>query len=301
MFDALTGAGRAAAETAHLFWIMTIGFTAIWLVVTAFALHASRTRQGPWSERAGLRLILIGGCVVPTVVLAGLLAYGMPALARQRSAPGDADVRITVIGEQWWWRVRYELPGGSHVELANEVRLPRNRVTQVTLTSTDVIHSFWIPSIAGKLDMIPGRLTHLTLEPTTAGTFRGVCAEYCGASHARMAFVADVMEPDAFDRWLSSEAAPAAGSEADDVFMANGCAACHAIRGTAATATIGPDLTHVGRRHSIAAGSLPNEIGAITRWLARPDHTKPGVLMPPFEALSEGELRRLAEYMRSLQ
>ncbi len=303
MFDVLRSAGRDAAEIADLFWVMTAGGAVIWLAVTAIALHASRARGSRWSERDGLRLILIGGCVVPALVLAALLAYGMPALARQRALVADPAVRVTIVGEQWWWRVRYDAPGGVSVELANEIRLPRDRVTEVTLTSTNVIHAFWIPALAGKVDLIPGRITRLTLEPTIAGTYRGWCAEYCGASHARMALVAEVMTPDAFDRWLTEQAQSAvavagAGAEA---FFTNGCAACHAIRGTPAVATIGPDLTHVGSRRSIAAGTLPNDVESLMRFVAHPDRIKPGALMPPFAALPDEEQRRIAEYLRTLQ
>jgi cytochrome c oxidase subunit 2 len=305
MFDALSRAGRDAAEITSLFWIMTAGATVIWLLVTALALYAARARSSPWSESAALKLIAIGGAAFPTVVVTALLVYGMPSLASQLEIADDATVRMTVIGEQWWWRVRYELPGGGHVELANEVRLPRDRVAAVMLTSTNVIHSFWVPALAGKIDMIPGRFTRLTLEPTIAGTYRGVCAEYCGASHARMGFVVEVMEPDGFDRWLEAEARP--GPATDDTkagataFLAHGCAACHAIRGTAADGTIGPDLSHLGSRHSIAAATLPNDADHIARFVARPDLVKPGALMPGFHMLPEADLQSIAAYLRSLQ
>jgi cytochrome c oxidase subunit II len=306
VFDALRTAGRDAAETASLFWVMAAGAVVIWLVTTALSLYATRTRRAPWSERAGLLLIAVGGGVVPVVVLAALFAFGLPSLARQRDDGANATTRVTVIGEQWWWRVQYELPGGTRVELANEVRLPRDRVTAVTLTSTNVIHSFWVPALAGKVDMTPGRVTHLTLEPTIAGTYRGVCAEYCGASHARMGFDVEVMEPAEFDRWLIEESRPAiepAGPVADGekAFAGNGCAACHTIRGTSAIATIGPDLTHVGRRRRIAAASLLNQPDELVRFIARPDHIKPGVLMPAFSMLPESELRAIAAYLQSLR
>jgi cytochrome c oxidase subunit 2 len=306
VLEALTGAGRDAAEIADLFWMMAGGAAVIWLSVTALALHAIRSRRSVWSERAGLLLIAIGGGAIPMVVLAALLAYGMPTLARQLDTSTPASVRMTVVGEQWWWRVRYELPDGSHVELANEVRLPRGRVTAVTLTSTNVIHSFWIPALAGKLDMTPGRFTHLTLEPAATGTYRGVCAEYCGASHARMALIVEVMEPDAFEQWLLAQSQPTTTSgravEAGaGAFRANGCGACHAIRGTASVATIGPDLTHVGSRRSIAAASLPNQPDDIARFIAGPGHIKPGALMPPFGMLPPDELNTIAAYLRSLQ
>ena len=304
MFAALEGAGRDAAQVIPLFAVMVVGAALIWIVVTWLALHAMRRRHQQWSERAGLWLIAIGGFVVPAVALAALLAYGMPTLARQLDDDRGATVHLTVTGEQWWWRVRYAVPGGGSVELANEVRLPRGRVAAVTLASHNVIHSFWIPSLAGKMDMIPGRVTRLTLEPTETGAFRGVCAEYCGASHAKMAFAVEVMEPGDFDRWLLAQAQPsvaAAASAGAVAFLRNGCGACHAIRGTAAAGTIGPDLTHVGSRIGIAAASLPNSESDIARWIAQPDHVKPGSLMPPFGMLPTADLQAMAAYLRSLQ
>ena len=303
MFAALDGAGRSAADVIPLLIAMSIGSAVIWLVVTGLTLYALRAARPLWSERAGFWLITVGGVVVPTLVLATLLASGMPSLALQLDTSRPVELRLAVVGEQWWWRVRYELPGGGHVDLANEIRLPRGRVAAVTLTSDNVIHSFWIPSLAGKVDMIPGRLTSLMLEPTVTGSYRGVCAEYCGASHARMAFAVEVMEPADFDRWLQNESRPAAAPASDGAgaFIRHGCGACHAIRGTPAIATIGPDLTHVGSRRSVAAATLPNEIDQIARWLAEPDHVKPGVLMPPFRMLPVNELHAIAAYLRSLQ
>ena len=306
VFEALRNAGQDAAEIASLFWVMAAGAAIIWLIVTGLGLHAMRSRRSLWSERAGLLLIAIGGGAVPTVILAALLVYGMPTLARQLDTAISPSVRISVVGEQWWWRVRYELPGGTHVELANEIRLPRDRVTAVTLTSTNVIHSFWIPALAGKVDMVPGRTTQLTLEPGAAGTYRGVCAEYCGASHARMAFIVEVMEPDAFEQWLAAQGLPAPPAATDvtagaTAFLRNGCGACHSIRGSPAVATIGPDLTHVGSRRSVAAASLPNQPDDIARFIARPDHVKPGSLMPPFAMLPPDQLNAIAAYLRSLQ
>ena len=306
MFAALDGAGRSAADVIPLLIAMAIGSAVIWLVVTGLSLYALRAARPLWSERAGFWLITVGGVVVPTLVLAALLAFGMPSLARQLDTSRPADLRLSIVGEQWWWRVRYELPAGGHVDLANEVRLPRGRVAAVTLTSDNVIHSFWIPSLAGKVDMIPGRVTSVMLEPTVAGSYRGVCAEYCGASHARMAFVVEVMEPADFDRWLKNESQPATAPAAEvaagaGAFIRNGCGACHAIRGTPANATIGPDLTHLGGRRSVAAATVPNEIDQLARWIAEPDHLKPGALMPPFRMLPANELRAMAAYLRSLQ
>jgi cytochrome c553 len=167
-----------------------------------------------------------------------------------RAAPPDA-IRVEVIGHQWWWQVRYPRDGAPPVELANEIHLPVGRTVEFTLDGRDVIHSFWIPSLGGKMDMIPGRRTRLLLEPTRVGTYRGVCAEFCGTSHARMSFAVVVQSPEDFDRWLAEQATASAtpsgttAARGARVFAENGCGGCHQVRGTDAVGRIGPDLTHV--------------------------------------------------------
>jgi cytochrome c oxidase subunit 2 len=180
--------------------------------------------------------------------------------------PADDTLRVTVTGHQWWWRVVYESPDGTRFESANEVRIPTGRGTAIDLVGADVIHSFWVPNLAGKVDMIPGRTNTLTLQADRAGISRGQCAEYCGGAHALMAFNVVAMEPDDFETWLAAEAAPARTPETPGeeeglaLFLSHGCGACHAIRGTEADGTIGPDLTHVGSRTSLAAGILRNDV-----------------------------------------
>jgi cytochrome c oxidase subunit II len=303
MWSTFESAGRGAAEVAGLLTVMAIGAGTIWVLVTVLVLYATRARRGRWSEGAGVWLIVVGGVVVPLIALSALLVLGMPELSRllQEAPPGT--LRIHVTGEQWWWRVRYEPPGGPPIELANELRLPRGEPIEVVLSSVDVIHSFWVPSLAGKMDMIPGRVTRVLLEPERIGVYRGVCAEYCGASHARMGFVVEVIEPPAFSAWLAAQGQPAEATDSAGarVFASAGCAACHSVRGTDATASIGPDLTHVGSRLTLAGGALPNTIEHMERWLANPAATKPGALMPPFGSLAVADLKALATYMKDLQ
>jgi cytochrome c oxidase subunit 2 len=228
----------------------------------------------------------------------------MPALL---APPPEGSLVISVSGEQWWWRVRYLLPGGEAVELANEVRLPVGEPVQFRLESPDVIHSFWIPSLGGKMDMLPGRLNLLTLEPTRTGVFRGACAEYCGTAHALMSFKAVVQERPDFDAWLARQrepAAPPVGATATrgrDVFLASGCGACHAVRGTEADGAIGPDLTHVGGRLGLGADTLPNEEADFLRWISHTQAVKPGVHMPAFGMLPEEDLQALASYLDGLR
>jgi cytochrome c oxidase subunit 2 len=202
--------------------------------------------------------------------------------------------------------IRYESPGGV-VETANELRLPAGSPTLLSLGADTVIHSFWVPSLAGKLDMFPGRETLMPLEPKAPGTWRGQCAELCGDSHALMAFAVVAMAPDAYAAWLAAEARPAP-EPADErarrgraVFMAEGCGACHTIRGSPAAGRYGPDLTHVGNRATIGAGTLANTPANMADWIARTGAIKPGVRMPSYPALGTEALADLAHYLEGLE
>ena len=303
--SALAPAGEGAERLASLFWTMSAGAVVIWALVVGAAVYASRLRPGPHSERIG-RVLLWGGTAFSTAVLTGLLVFGLMLMPDLRAA-GDR-LKITVSGEQWWWRVRYLAPGGSGpIESANEVRLPLGQRVELELTSPDTIHSFWIPPLGGKVDMIPGRVTRLVLEPTRTGTFRGACAEFCGTSHALMAFSVVVLEEAAFEDWLADEAAPATapGSAAEalgqELFLQVGCGACHTVRGTAADGTIGPDLTHLARRATLGAGTLPNSFDALVRWIAHTETVKPDVRMPSFGALPDEHIEAIAAYLEGLE
>ena len=308
VLSAFAPAGAEAGTILRLFWIMAIGAVLVWAVVIGIALHAMRQRQ-PTGVRSAYRLILVGGVITPTLVLGALLVYGLLLMPRLRAAvPADA-LRIAVSGEQWWWRVRYfpvgENPAG--VAAANEIRLPVGEPVVLTLDSPDVIHSFWVPSLAGKVDMIPGRSNTLVLTADRAGVFRGVCAEFCGASHAHMRFVAVAMPPGDFKRWLQAQAAPAAepvsplARRGRAAFLGNGCGGCHAVRGTAAVGAAGPDLTHVGSRLELAAGTLGNDPEAFRRWISAPHTAKPEALMPAFGMLPETDLRAIAAWLEDLR
>jgi cytochrome c oxidase subunit 2 len=305
--SALDPAGEEAERIARLFWWMTIAAIVVWAAVVALGVWSVHGYVSEHEVRRVRMLIIGGGAVVPTLALAGLLIYGLgmmpPLLAR---AP-EGSLRIAVTGEQWWWRVRYLSSRGEEVVLANEIRLPVGEPVEFELDSSDVIHSFWIPALGGKMDMIPGRRTRLALHPRRIGTFRGACAEYCGTSHALMAFSVVVMEKAAFEKWLAQQREPAAepadplAAHGRDSFLTNGCSACHTIRGTGADGVVGPELTHVGSRSSLGAGILPNEIDAFHRWIASTGKVKPGVLMPDFGMLPPEELRAIATYLESLK
>ncbi len=303
----LAPGGTGAQRILDLFWVMLIGAALIWLVTIGIGVWVTRIRRAEYSPRTARALIIGGGAVFPVVVLTALLSYGLFLLPELR-APASADgVRLDVVGEQWWWRVHYNLPGGEAVVSANEVRLPAGSRTAIDLTTADVIHSFWVPSLGGKVDMMPGRTNEIVLEPTRPGIYRGVCAEYCGTSHALMAFSVVVMEPDAFTRWLEQEAAPAQAPSSALAergrrgFTAQGCAGCHTIRGTTADGLIGPDLTHVGARLSLGAGVLDNDVEGFALWIAATDEVKPDVRMPSYHVLREDEIEAIAAYLEGLQ
>src|SRR5690606_27455942 len=207
--SALAPAGREADRIASLFWWMTGASVIIWIFVVSLAVYYARRSRGEKNRRRDFWLIFGGGGVFPGVTLTILLIYGLGMIPSTVERAPEGRLQISVTGEQWWWRVRYARPGGQEVVLANEIRVPVGQPTQLRFDSDNVIHSFWVPSLAGKMDMIPGRVTWLTLRPTATGVFRGACAEYCGTSHALMGFYVEVMEPQAFEQWLDHQARPA--------------------------------------------------------------------------------------------
>jgi cytochrome c oxidase subunit II len=308
--SALSPAGKEAERIAELFWWMTAGALVIWVAVVGISLYTTLGKSRPYSRTGATKVLIIGGgALLPTLILGLLLAYGLSLLPELVAPAPNGSLRIAVSGEQWWWRVSYLRPGedAATVELANEIRLPVGEPVEFRLESPDVIHSFWIPALGGKIDMIPGRVTRLALTPTKTGVFRGTCAEYCGTSHALMSFDVVVEEKETFDRWLARQQAPALeltgslAAQGQSLFLANGCGACHTIRGTPANGTVGPDLTHFGSRLSVGAGILANSPEAILRWIAHTEQLKPGVLMPSFDMLPKEDLDAMTAYLEGLK
>ena len=252
--------GPQAGQIATLAWLL-FGFGAVVLAIVIAALWLAI--RGSPRFRAMLareKSIIALGLVFPAVTLTVLLFYGV-WLMRPDADPDERGVmRIEVTGEQWWWRVAYA--GATPIASANEITIPVGRPVEFVLKAADVIHSFWVPSLGGKVDMIPGRTTRLRLTAERAGVYRGQCAEYCGGPHALMAFEVVALPSAEYDAWLAREAAPAAAptTEAErqgqTLFIAAGCGTCHALRGTAASGTIGPDLTHLGSRRSVGIDTM---------------------------------------------
>jgi cytochrome c oxidase subunit II len=262
--------------------------------------------RGALSSRGMAQAVVWGGAGIPAVLLLILLVFSV-AVSRQTSEPPpDGALVVEVTGRQFWWDVRYQSDRPAEIfRTANELRIPVGRPVVVRLLSADVIHSFWVPRLHGKLDMVPGRQHELVIQADSVGVFRGQCAEFCGVQHAKMAFYVVAMPEPEFEAWRRAQIAPAMPPAdslriaGEAVFLSAGCAACHSVRGTMALAKVGPDLTHFGSRLSIAAGTLPNRTGHLGGWLADPQRIKPGNFMPAIP-LDGPSLRALVAYLEGL-
>jgi cytochrome c oxidase subunit II len=328
MQSVLNAAPGSGAELLHeLGMVLYVGAGAIFVVVMALAIAATLRPARKASSRV---FILGGGIAFPVFTLTLLFSYALAvggtlsdvtasgplrllldcfssfSSARATQTPRST-TRIHVVGKQWWWEVRYERPGAEPVVLANELRIPAGEFVTVELTTTDVIHSFWAPTLAGKVDMIPGRRTDVLLRSDEPGVHRAQCAEYCGGQHALMAFYVIVETPEDYRAWLAREARPASPAENDflrlgrEMFFRGECHDCHTVRGTRARGVDGPDLTHIGSRRSLAAGALRNHVGSMAGWIAGAQEVKPGNLMPSSRAYTGYELRALSAWLESLE
>jgi cytochrome c oxidase subunit 2 len=276
------------------------------LIYAAWRFRASRATGAPAQIYGHTRLEILW-TVVPAAILAVVFVLMLGTMSEiGASVPpnGPAALRIDVVGHQWWWEYRYP-HGATEVIGANELHIPVGAPVELGLRSADVIHSFWVPELGGKMDMIPGKVNVLRLYAARAGVYVGQCAEFCGVEHAWMRITVVAQPADEFQRWLDAEAAPGASSagatgDGERIFVTKVCSSCHTIRGTAAAGSTGPDLTHVGGRLTLGAGVLHNDDAAMRAWIADPQRIKPGVLMPPVP-LSSAELDALTAYLRSLR
>jgi cytochrome c oxidase subunit II len=305
----LDAAGPFAQPVTMLAWALLIGGTLVLLIVLAALFVALRGGPIMKSRLGGERAIWIGGVAFPVVVLTALLVWGLWLTSDlQARAPRGDEMRVRVTGEMWWWRVAYLDGEGRAVMVdANELHVPAGQPVLLELESADVIHSFWVPNLSGKMDMIPGRRNLLRIQADRPGTYGGQCAEYCGGPHALMGFAVVAHPPEQFERWRQSRLAappPAGGPNARrgaELFQTSGCAACHTVRGTEANGIAGPDLSHVGSRRTLGAGILPNNRGTLAGWIADSQTLKPGNRMPNYKQLPPDDLNALAEYMESLK
>jgi len=304
--DALAPESGSARGITSLWWTMLVG-SAVALAIVALILLAAwirRNRPGVPGVRDGDRAavgVVIGlGLVVPIALLAVLFLFGNVFLIRKTTMPtaaaalGDRpSLTVRVIGHQFWWEVRYP---GSPAVTANEIHIPVRTPVRVLVSTDDVIHSFWVPQLNRKIDMIPEQTNEVLLYADRPGRYRGQCAEFCGLQHAHMGMYVFADPPAVFRAWLARESAPAPA--AGSGLFVDKCGSCHTIRGTEATSRVGPDLTHVGSRTSLAAVAIPNTPARLREWLRDPQRVKPGNQMPRVE-LTDAQIRRLVTYLEA--
>jgi cytochrome c oxidase subunit II len=290
-----------------LWWWMFAGAMVVFATVVALLVLAFvRRRRGVVShdDRGPYMVVIGGGFVAPVVLLAILFAFVIHVTQAVSAPPaGGTRLKVLVIGRQWFWEVRYP---GTPAVTANEIHIPAHTPVTLAVRTDDVIHSFWVPRLNRKIDMIPGRTNEIELD-APPGVYRGQCSEFCGQGHALMAFNVIVDPPAVFRRWLSQQEQPAAtpsGGQAAtgmQLFQTAGCQDCHTIRGTAATGTVGPDLTHLGSRQTIAALTLRNTPNALYAWITDPQRYKPGAHMPGYASLAASRRHALVAYLEGLR
>ncbi|MDW7772636.1 MAG: c-type cytochrome [Desulfobulbaceae bacterium] len=293
----LNPAGPAAARIEEIWWEMLAVYGVVYLVTLALLFWALRSRRR--EKLPGSRFVLIAGFVIPTLILVVMLIAAIhDTMELGRGEPG---FRVKVTSHHWWFEVQY--PDLGIVD-ANEINIPAGVLTDFELHSHAVVHSFWIPRLGGKKDMLPDHPTHLMLMADEPGNFRGTCTEYCAGPHALMAFRLIAHDPADFGEWVRlrsrtpEEPSDPLLARGREVFIKEGCMACHAVRGLSESST-GPDLTHVGSRSTLGAGTIPNSEGALAGWIANPQTIKPGNLMPKSYLLPE-DLHALTAWLWSL-
>lgn len=312
--SALDVHGASAINIKQLILLIVIVCSVVWTMVMVALMSALLRKRGRREQLLNVNsdaerkmTISVVLAVAATVIIISAFTVLSFFVTRGLNVAGNDDLAIKVRGLQWWWGVEYlgSTPD-QRFETANEIHIPVGQNVRLQLEGVDVIHSFWVPSLAGKQDLIPGRPNELTIRAERVGVYRGQCAEFCGLQHAHMAFFVIAEEQSAFDEWARSQRqdAPAASDtetiSGQQAFMAKQCAACHTIRGTSANGTTGPDLTHVGGRKYIAAGLLETTRGSLAAWIADPQTLKPGNNMP-MVPLNAEELRSISAYLASLK
>lgn len=308
--------GANADRILTVFWALLLGSVAVTLVVLAlWAWGALHRRDPELDEEAraedtpdtavGRRLVIGGGLIMPAVVLT--LFLGVQIATTTAQPQEGSGLVLEVIGHQYWWEITYRgMDGVDPFETANQAHVPTGTPVMLELRTDDVIHSFWVPELAGKVDLVPGRLNQLIMTAHEPGTYAGYCAEYCGLQHAWMKFEVVAMPPEDFQDWAEQQAAPATpptgelAAEGRDVFLGNSCVGCHAIRGEAEQGDAGPDLTHLASRSRIGSGVLRLDEDNLRAWTVNPQAIKPGVRMPP-QHLDEEELDALVTYLLDLE
>jgi cytochrome c oxidase subunit 2 len=317
--------GPAAQRIAGLSWFMTILFLVVSVIMWAllgFAFYKRRgtlAEHGPIDERGGEMWIAIGGAAIPLLILTLLFVLGLQLLrdfpihgmhggAMHAEMQQSMKPDIQIIGHQWWWEIHYLNDDVSKdVTTANELHLPIGRDVNIEVETHDVMHSFWIPALHGKVDLVPGMKNYIRLQASEPGSYTGQCAEYCGAEHARMRLLAVAQQPDEYQAWLEGQRTPGAqpttpeAVEGEKIFLAGPCSMCHTVRGTLAGGAVAPDLTHIGSRRMIASDVYQNNNAYLEAWVTHAQSLKPEAQMPNLTQFSGEQLQDLVAYLRQLQ
>jgi cytochrome c oxidase subunit II len=311
----LAPAGPAADRIAHLNWFILILFLIITVVMWALiALVASRPRgrfeeHAPYDAGGGHSWVLIGGFAIPAVILFIIFVMGLDSMSAFPIHDGhETAPEIRITGHQWWWEVEY-LSGGvnEHFITANEIHIPAGRTIDIDLVSADVIHSFWVPALHGKVDLVPGQINRIRVEASQPGTYTGTCAEYCGRQHVHMELLVVADAPQDYERWMQNQRAEATApldaqeQHGERVFQSKPCGFCHTIRGTLAGGRVGPDLTHFGSRRELAANMLPNDDANLMAWVTHAQSLKDGSMMPNLTQFNGDDLQAVVAYLRHLK
>jgi cytochrome c oxidase subunit 2 len=311
-------AGPEAATLAHLGWFILITFSAVTAVMWALIFWVAARRRGTLAEHApddapsDQRWIVIGGFLIPALILGVIFAATLRTMAAFPMGDDEmhaAGPMITLVGRQWWWQAHYHVGDNvsQHFDTANEIHIPAGRPVDIRLETSDVIHSFWVPRLHGKVDLVPGFSNRIRIQADQPGVYRGECAEFCGPQHAHMILLVQADAPADFERWLERMRAPGAAPQAaaavrgQQVFMASACPLCHTVRGTTALGTVGPDLTHIAARQAIASNSFPNSRAYLAAWVTHAQAMKPGAQMPDLTAFSGDDLLALVTYLEELK
>jgi cytochrome c oxidase subunit 2 len=300
--------GPAAQSISNLWWLLFWMATGVFIIVMAYLLWALLRRRedeeySTGEPRWGTRTVLLGGIIGPAIILLVVFGATIWTLRAIASPINSNEVVIHVIGQRWWWEVQYPQ---QQFATANEIHIPVNQPVRIVLSSPNVIHSFWVPELQGKMDLMPGTVNSMWLEADEPGVYRGECAEFCGVQHARMNFLVIAQPQEEFAAWLGRQQQPAPEPKdslarlGKEVFFNADCMQCHAIKGTDAVGQLGPDLTHIASRRTLASAVIDNNLGNLGGWITDPQHIKPGNLMPPADITSV-ELQALLAYLATLE
>ena len=316
--------GPAAHNIAMLSHALSITFLITIVVMWALIGYALKRNPGTLKEHmavdtgGGNAWIAIGGLAIPLLVLSIFFFLGLDLLSdfpihgdhgamNMNGMTAKSKPDILIVGHQWWWEIHYLEDPNHPVVSANEVHIPSNRPVNIELRTADVIHSFWVPSLHGKVDMLPGNVNFIRIEASEPGSYLGQCEVYCGKQHANMHILLIAQKPSDFDAWLANQARPSAVPNSQEamlgrqMYLAGPCARCHTVRGIPSDGKFGPDLTHIGSRREIGANSFPNNEAYLAGWIANAQALKPGCKMPAITQYNGAQLRALVGYLRQLQ